>query len=112
MTEKGFVRHLAKKEIEKIAVRINQINCHSCGAPIDLRGDTACSHCRAPIAVLDAEAMAKAFEGYAHEAAPRIREVSGNLTMPTPRPKGRPVLQSNGASLLELGVVAVLDLFG
>lgn len=109
LTEKGFVRHIAKKEIEKIAVAIGQINCHACGGPIDLRRDTACPHCRSPIAVLDADAMAKAFAGYKQAAAPQVREIVGNLTVSV---RDLPFLPPRRTtSLLELGIGAVAGMF-
>ena len=105
LTEKGFVRHIAKKEISRIAASIGPINCHACGGPIDLRVDTACPHCRSPIAVLDSEAMAKAFEGYGEAAVRRIRDATGDLTVSI---GNIPLLpQHRGASLLELGIDAV-----
>jgi len=109
LTEKGFVRHIAKKEIEKIAVSIGQIHCHACGGPIDLRSDTACPHCHSPIAVLDAEAMAKTFERYGEAAPPRIREISGDLAVAV---RSIPFLpQRRGRSLLELGIDAIAERF-
>ena len=108
LTEKGFVRHLAKQEIEKIAVSIGQVVCHACGGPIDLRRDTACPHCRSPVAILDTEAMSKAFAKYGEAAAPRIREMGGDLYVSTP---DHPYLPPpRAASLLELGVGAVAGL--
>lgn len=109
LTEKGFVRHIAKKEIERIAVRVGQINCHACGGPIDLRVDTACPHCRSPIAVLDSEAIAKAFEEYGKAAAPRIREMTGDLGVHVRKFPYLP--QPRGTSLLELGIAAVVESF-
>jgi hypothetical protein len=41
---------------------------------VDIRTESACAHCRAPIAVLDADAVEKALSGYLHgskvQAAP------------------------------------------
>lgn len=64
MIEKGFVRALTNVEIAALKVQIQIVRCSSCGAPIDLRSDTACSHCRAPIAVLDAQAVEKALAAF------------------------------------------------
>lgn len=109
LTEKGFVRHVAQKEVEQIAAVVGQIACHACGGPIDLRSDTACPHCRAPIAVLDADAMAKAFAHYGKKAAPHVREIVGDLTVAV---RDLPFLpRRRGTSLLELGIDAVADLF-
>lgn len=109
MTEKGFTRHLAKKEVEAVAAVVGQIHCHACGGPIDLRRDTACPHCRSPITVLDAEATTRALGGYEQAAAPRVREVVGDLTVSV---RNIPFLpQRRAASLLELGIGAVAGLF-
>jgi len=109
LTEKGFVRHLAKNEIRGMAASIGQVNCHDCGGPIDLGIDTACPHCRSPIAVLDSDAMAKAFEDYGSEAAPRVRKATDNLAGYL----GNDLLlaQPRGTSLLQLGIGAVAKLF-
>ncbi|MDB5806370.1 MAG: hypothetical protein JWN73_3692 [Betaproteobacteria bacterium] len=64
MIEKGFIRSLNKVEIAALAAKIETIRCSGCGAPVDLRHDTACPFCKAPIAVLDAGAVEKALAGY------------------------------------------------
>ena len=64
MTEKGFVRQLFPAEIKALAARIGTINCTSCGAPVDIRTESACSHCKAPISILDPAAVEKALAGY------------------------------------------------
>ncbi len=109
MTEKGFVRFLAPTEVAQLAARVVELHCHSCGGPIDLRSDSACPHCRSPIAVLDAEAMAKALAGYSAAAAPRIRAAVGDLQasidlLPTLAPQRK-------TSLLDLGIGELAKLF-
>lgn len=59
LREKNFVRSLTGPEIAKLRERVAQVRCSGCGAPVDLSRDTACGYCRAPIAVLDADAVAK-----------------------------------------------------
>lgn len=68
MVEKGFVRQLTKPEIDDIAQRVAIITCTGCGAPVDLRKDHACPHCRSPFSLLDPTAVARALEGYAGAA--------------------------------------------
>ena len=109
MTEKGFIRFLAPTEVAQLAARVVYVHCHSCGGPIDLRTDSACPHCRSPIAVLDAEAMAKALEGYRAAAAPRIRAAVGDLQasidlLSTLAPQRK-------TSLLDLGIGELAKLF-
>ncbi len=64
MIEKGFVRQLTTLEIADLAKRVGVVRCTSCGAPVDIRKDHACSHCRAPIAILDPEAVEQALVRY------------------------------------------------
>jgi hypothetical protein len=59
LREKNFVRSLTGPEIARLRERVAQVRCSGCGAPIDLSRDAACSYCRSPVAVLDADAVAK-----------------------------------------------------
>ena len=69
MIEKGFVRHLTRPEIDDIARAVGTIHCTSCGAPVDLRKDHACPHCRSAFSLLDPKAVEKALQGYAKASA-------------------------------------------
>lgn len=64
MIEKGFVRQLSGAEIEELAAKVGVIRCTSCGAPVDIRKDHACSHCRSPIAILDPTAVDQALSRF------------------------------------------------
>jgi len=57
LMEKNFVRSLSPAEVMRLRAVVAQVRCVSCGAPIDLANDAACPYCRAPIAVLDADAV-------------------------------------------------------
>ncbi|MBL8521665.1 MAG: hypothetical protein JNK75_13500 [Betaproteobacteria bacterium] len=63
LREKQFVRTLQPAELAQMKLTIKQIRCSSCGGPVDLTGDTACTHCGAAISVLDEEAVQKALAG-------------------------------------------------
>lgn len=65
MIEKGFVRQLTRPEIAEIARQVGVIHCSSCGAPVDLRREDACSHCRSALSLLDPQAVEKAMQTYA-----------------------------------------------
>jgi len=65
MIEKGFVRQLTRPEIDDLARRVGVIHCDSCGAPVDLRKDHACPHCRSAFSLLDPKAVERALQGYA-----------------------------------------------
>ena len=64
MIEKGFVRLLTQPEIDDIARRVAVIHCTGCGAPVDLRKDHACPHCRSAFSLLDPEAVERALHRY------------------------------------------------
>jgi hypothetical protein len=68
MIEKGFVRLLTRPEIDDIARRVAVIHCTSCGAPVDLRKDHACPHCRSAFSLIDPQAVEQALKGYAAAA--------------------------------------------
>lgn len=68
MIEKGFVRQLTRPEIDDIARHVAVIHCTGCGAPVDLRKDHACPHCRSAFSLLDPKAVEKALQGYAKAA--------------------------------------------
>lgn len=65
MIEKGFVRQLTKLEIDDMARRVAVIYCSGCGAPVDIRKDHACPHCRSALSLLDPQAVEQALKGYA-----------------------------------------------
>lgn len=64
MIEKGFIRQLTAAEISELSVRIGVVHCTGCGAPVDIRRDHACGHCRSPIAILDPAAVEQALARY------------------------------------------------
>ena len=76
MIEKGFVRQLTRPEIDDIARRVAVIHCTSCGAPVDLRKDHACPHCRSAFSLLDPTAVEKALQGYAKANKVNASEVT------------------------------------
>lgn len=57
LMEKNFVRSLSPVEVTRLRAVVAQVRCVSCGAPIDLAQDAVCPYCRAPIAILDADAV-------------------------------------------------------
>src|SRR5205085_172744 len=65
LREKNFVRALKPLEMERLKVDVRQVQCSSCGAPINLATDSACSFCKTPIEVLDANAMQAALASLA-----------------------------------------------
>lgn len=66
MIEKGFVRQLNTAEIDALAAKVGIIRCNGCGAPVDIRKDHACGHCRSPITILDPAAVEQALARFQH----------------------------------------------
>jgi hypothetical protein len=62
LREKNFVRSLTAPEIERLRVHVAQVRCSSCGAYVDLARDPQCGYCRAPISILDAQAVQRTLE--------------------------------------------------
>lgn len=60
LREKAFVRPLSPPEIERLRASVSQVRCSSCGAAVNIAHDAICQYCRAPLAMLDAEAVDRA----------------------------------------------------
>jgi Zn-finger nucleic acid-binding protein len=103
MIEKGFVRLLTRPEIDDIARRVAVIHCTACGAPVDLRKDDACPHCRSALSLLDPQAVEQALQGYARAASgagPKVPELADALVLlERDREKARREEKAQGGSL-------------
>ena len=62
LREKEFVRSLSAAEVQRLRATVKQVRCSSCGAPIDIERDAACGYCRAPLAILDADAVQRTLD--------------------------------------------------
>jgi hypothetical protein len=71
LREKQFVRALTAGELVRLRAEVKQVRCSGCGAPIDLQRDTACGFCKAPLAILDADAVEKALRTWSEAEARR-----------------------------------------
>lgn len=92
MIEKGFVRQLTATEIDDLASKVGTIRCTGCGAPVDIRHDHACRHCRAPISILDPQAVDKALDRLHQAEEVRSRrdvEMLGDAIVMREREKSR-----------------------
>jgi len=85
MIEKGFVRQLTRPELDAMAQQVPVLNCSGCGAPVDLRKDHACPHCRSAFSLLDPQAVERALQGYAKASsaagAVKLPELADALMM-------------------------------
>lgn len=59
LREKNFIRDLTHAEIERLRASVKQVRCTSCGGPVDIARDAACPYCRAAVAILDPDAVAR-----------------------------------------------------
>jgi len=57
LKEKQFVRSLNPLEQQRLKAEIKQVQCSSCGAPVELSEGFACGHCGSALTVLDPEAV-------------------------------------------------------
>lgn len=92
MIEKGFVRQLTVSEIDELAAKVGSVRCTGCGAPVDIRRDHACPHCRAPIAILDSAAVDRALarlDQAENERSRRDVELLGDAIVIREREKSR-----------------------
>lgn len=108
MIEKGFVRQLSPAEVSELSAKVGIVRCTGCGAPIDIRKDHACGHCRAPIAILDAEAVEQALARYQNAEVRRTTvdvEALGDAIVLREREKSRQITQA-----ADVGAIDVIDL--
>jgi Zn-finger nucleic acid-binding protein len=111
MIEKGFVRQLTAAEIKELSARVGVIRCASCGAPVDIRRDHACRHCRSPISILDAEAVEQALARYHQAEIKRTTldvELLGDAIVMRERENSR--LRRERAAPENAGIIDVVDL--
>jgi hypothetical protein len=54
-----FVRDLSEDEVRALRVEARVIKCANCGAATDISTRSTCAYCQAPIAILDADQLAK-----------------------------------------------------
>jgi hypothetical protein len=71
LREKKFVRNLNAQELASIKASVAEVRCSGCGAPVNIKIETACNYCRAPLSVLDAEAVEKALAEYSDKQSQR-----------------------------------------
>ena len=107
MIEKRFVRQLSPAEITELSARIGTIRCSGCGAPVDIRKDHACTHCRAPIAILDPEAVEQALAGYQQAEVKRTTisvEALGDAIVMRERERSRQQRERKADSIDQLDI--------
>ncbi len=71
LREKNFIKPVSPAELSRLKALVRVVQCTSCGAPVDLEHDAACRYCRAPVAILDTEAVARTLRELDQAAAQR-----------------------------------------
>jgi hypothetical protein len=71
LREKDFVRALTQQEWRALSDHLQTVQCPSCGAPIDLAHDSACSHCGASLSLFDVPQAEQLIDELKRAAAPR-----------------------------------------
>lgn len=110
MIEKGFVRQLTGAEIDALKARIDVVRCASCGAPVDIRRDHACTHCRSPLAILDPDAVEQALATYHQAEVKRTTlnpEALAEAIMVTERDKYRRQREADSLANRDIGDLIV-----
>ena len=111
MIEKGFVRQLNTAEIDELSAKVGIIRCMGCGAPVDIRKDHACTHCRAAITILDPGAVEQAlarFQTAEVKRTTRDVEALGDAIVMREREKSR--LLRKKAEPENAGIIDAIDL--
>ncbi len=113
MIEKGFVRQLNDAEINTLKAQVGTIRCNGCGAPVDIRQDHACPHCKAPITILDPGAVEQALVTYQHAEVRRTTrdvELLGDAIVMRERERSRQLRENKQSSFASDGA-DIGDLF-
>ncbi|MEO6565338.1 MAG: hypothetical protein ABIO63_04830, partial [Casimicrobiaceae bacterium] len=71
LREKNFIKPVSAAELARLKALVRVVQCSSCGAPVDIEHDAACRYCRAPVAILDTQAVARTLRELDQAAAQR-----------------------------------------
>jgi hypothetical protein len=126
LKEKQFVRALSPAEQERVRAEVKNVQCSSCGAPVDVVQGFQCGHCASPITVLDADAVAKALDelqaadarrsvdpAVAEVRARALAAMEATRTDPEEQFRGLHVRRGGGRELsLDLLTRSIASLFG
>lgn len=71
LKEKNFIRPLSPAEIQHLRESVQNVNCSSCGASINLQTNSACPYCHAPVSMLDLKEQQKMLAELKSAAEPK-----------------------------------------
>ncbi len=75
---KNFVRDLTPAEVTELRRHVQSVKCTGCGAAVDVRTTSACTFCRAPIAMIDPDQLQRTIAALEEREATRRRPFSGD----------------------------------
>jgi Zn-finger nucleic acid-binding protein len=70
---KNFIRGLTPAEITELRRHVQSVKCTGCGAAVDVRTTSACTFCRAPIAMIDPDQLQRTIAELEEREARRRR---------------------------------------
>jgi hypothetical protein len=88
LREKDYIHPLSPQQIAELRQNIQTVNCHNCGAPIDLAKGSLCEHCHSPVSMLDMQQPQRMLEqlkgspGQAPQFAPERMQISFTSSHP------------------------------
>jgi len=74
---KNFVRDLTPAEVVELRRHVQSVKCSGCGAAVDVREHSACTFCRAPIAMIDPDQLQRTIAALQEKEALRPKPVPG-----------------------------------
>ena len=74
---KNFVRDLTPAEVTELRRHVQSVKCTGCGAAVDVREHSACTFCRAPIAMIDPDQLQRTIAALQEKEAMRPKPVAG-----------------------------------
>ena len=74
---KNFVRDLTPAEIAELRRHVQSVKCTGCGAAVDVREHSACTFCRAPIAMIDPDQLQRTIAALQEKEALRPKPLPG-----------------------------------
>jgi len=77
---KNFVRDLTPAEIAELRRHVQSVKCSGCGAAVDVRERSACTFCRAPIAMLDPDQLQRTIAALQEKEARRPKPSGAGAT--------------------------------
>ena len=94
---KNFVRDLTPVEVAELRRHVQSVKCTGCGAAVDVREHSACTFCRAPIAMIDPDQLQRTIAALQDREAMRPKPRGGQEPAPgrpdaaaAPRPGAAP----------------------